>query len=363
MKKPWSRLILVAVLVVLCRCRSSQPSGGALEGIANDDRMYAGTRYAEVRDAVFANPYPTPYERFPVTLGSLLRGALPFGEQWQFLAAARRTVASNADLRWGPDGKGFSRLLHPSGVCLTGMWEIAEETPYSGYFRKGSRALVVARYSSATETRRGHTRSLAMVGRVYPTTDPADPRPLRSASFITQEDIGGAFSKTINEAVLRNAPDITAFRRGAGALAFLVVGVVLDRADKPNTIRELYEIAELGKPASEPTRAPEFLQFVVADDQPVIPGAELDFRDEVMAQIYKTPKHNLTFRIETSDTGETHGPNFRLRRTITGWRQIGTLTFDAAAASYNCDHVFHANHPPWRTDRNDPATARHERLK
>ena len=99
MKTPWLRLVLVAVVVFLPRCRSSQPSGGALEGIANDDRMYAGTRYAEVRDAVFANPYPPPYERFPVTLGSLLRGALPFGEQWQFLAAARRTVASNADLR------------------------------------------------------------------------------------------------------------------------------------------------------------------------------------------------------------------------------------------------------------------------
>jgi len=361
MKQPWPRLLLV-VIVVLCRCRSSQPSGGALEGIAKDDRAYAGTRYAEVRDAVFANPYSPPYERVSVTLGSLLRGVLPFGEQWQFLAAARRTVASEADLRWGPDGKGFGRLLHPSGACLAGTWEITEETPYSGYFRKGSRALVMARYSSATETRRGHTRSLAMVGRLYPTTDPADPRPLRSASFITQEDIGGAFSKTINEAVLRNAPDITAFRRGAGSLAFLVVAVVLDRADKPNTIRELYEIAELGKSEGEATRAPEFLQFRVAADQPVIPGEELDFRDEIMAQIDKTPQRSLTFRIETSDSGETHGPNFRLRRTITGWRQIGTLKFDAAAVSYNCDHVFHINHPPWRKDRNDPATAKRKHL-
>jgi hypothetical protein len=336
--------------------------GYGIEGISDDDRRYAGSRYAEVRDAVFANPYSRPYERFPVTLWSLLRGALALGKPWTFLSAARRTVASEADLRWGPDGKGFRRLLHPSGVCMTGRWEITEETPYSGYFRKGSRALVIARYSSATETRRGHTRSLAMVGRVYPTTDPADPRPLRSASFITQEDIGGAKSKSINEAVLRNAPDIHALRRRWGAPAFAVVGFVLNRADKPNTIRQLNEIAELGKPDAEPTRAPLFLQFLVSPDQPVIPGEGLDFRDEVMAQIHDTPKRSLTFRIETSDTGEDHGPDFWLHRTITGWRHIGALTFDDAVVSYNGDHVFHANHPPWRQNPNDPSTAKHKRL-
>jgi len=338
---------------------SDNPYG--IEGIADDDRQWAGSRYADVRDAIFANPYPKPYERFSQSLGSLLLGILPFGKPWQFLAAARRTVASEADLRWGPDRKGYRRLLHPSGVCLTGVWEITEETPYSGYFRKGSRALVIARYSTGTDTRRGRTRSLAMVGRVYPTTDPNDPRLLRSASFITQEDIGGANSMSINEAVLCNAPDITVSKRGwGGSLVFLLVGFVLNKADKPNTLRQVYEIAEMGKPDGEPTRAPEFLQFRVAPGSPKIPGDELDFRDEVMAHIEQ--KGRLAFSIETSDTGETHGPPWKVRRTITGWRQIGTLTFDKAVVSYNGDHVFHANHPPWRKDRNDPSTANHKRL-
>jgi hypothetical protein len=338
----------------------AEPFG--IEGVADDDRRYAGSRFADVRDAIFANPYTRPYEIFPVTLGSLLRGALPFGKPWQFLAAARRALASDADLRWGPERKGYRRLLHPSGICMTGLWEITEETPYSGYFRKGSRALVIARYSVSTETRRGHKRSLAMVGRVYPTTDPGDPRPLRSASFITQEDIGGANSQSINEAVLRNAPNVTASRRGWGVPAFMVTGIVLALADKQTTQRQVYEVAELGKPSGEPTRAPEFMQFLVAADQPVIPGDGLDFRDEIMAQIYDTPRRRLTFDIETSDTGKSYGPDFFKRRTITDWRRIGTMTFDAAVASYNGDHVFHANHPPWRKDRNDPATARRRRL-
>ena len=333
-----------------------------IEGIADDDRNYAGTRYADVRDAVFANPYQRPYERFPVTLGSLLRGVLPFGKPWQFLSAARRTVVSDADLRWGPDRKGFRRLLHPTGACMTGVWEITAETPYSGYFRKGSRALVIARYSAGIETRRGHTRSLAMAGRLYPTTDPNDPRPLRSASFFTQEDIGGSYSQTINEAVLCNAPNVTALRKGKDLPGFLVTGVVLGLADKKNTIRQVYEIAELGKPAGEPTRAPEFMQLIVAPDQPVIPGENLDYRDEVMAQIHDTAQRSLTFRIETSDTGVTKGFGGFTRRTITGWRAIGTMRFDAAVVSYNGDHVFHVSHPPWRSNPNDPATAHRRRL-
>jgi hypothetical protein len=82
--------------------------------------------------------------------------------------------------------------LHPNGVCLTGRWEITEETRYSGYFTRGSKGLVIGRYSTCcTETRRGHTRSLSLVGKVYPTVDPDHLDPLRPASFITQQDLGG----------------------------------------------------------------------------------------------------------------------------------------------------------------------------
>src|SRR4249920_2504881 len=105
-----------------------------IEGLTDEDRRFSGSRFATVRDAIFANPYQKvwgavgepPLERFPVTLGSVLRGVLPFGKPWEFLSAARRSVASQADLRWGPDGKGYRRLLHPNGICLTGMWQITE---------------------------------------------------------------------------------------------------------------------------------------------------------------------------------------------------------------------------------------------
>jgi ABC transporter substrate binding protein len=75
--------------------------------------------------------------------------------------------------------KGFRRLVHPNGICLTGLWQITADTGYSGYFRNGSRALVVGRYSTCCrETRRGHVRSLSLVGKLFPTADPDHVEPL-----------------------------------------------------------------------------------------------------------------------------------------------------------------------------------------
>jgi hypothetical protein len=105
-------------------------------------------------------------------LSSLLYGILPFGPPYVFRQATERAVDSAADLRWGPDRKGFRRLVHPNGICLTGLWQITQDTGYSGYFRNGSQALIVGRYSTCCrETRRGHVRSLSLVGKLFPTAD------------------------------------------------------------------------------------------------------------------------------------------------------------------------------------------------
>jgi hypothetical protein len=337
---------------------------------ADEDRGYAGSRYPEVVAAVFANPYQRVWGGagepalpvYEVTLKSVF-GGLIFGRTRQFESDSERTLDSGADLRWGPDRKGFPRLVHPNGVCLTGRWQISEDTPYSGYFRKGSTALIVARYSTCcTETRRGQGRSLSMVGKLFPTTDPQDMTVHRTANFMTQEDIGGDNTIYINDADLRNAPDITVSRRGASGFAILTrVGLTFRRVDREGGQRQLYQIAELGKPPGEPTRTPQFMRLHVSPRQPRIEGADLDFRDEIMAHIFDRgdpfPKRTLTFDIEITDEGQVKGPAARQRWTFGQWTRIGALVFDNAVISYNGDRVLHFNHPTWRDDRNDPATA------
>jgi hypothetical protein len=339
----------------------------------DEDRKHKGSRFAEIREAIFANPYQRvwgapdqqPLPVYKVSLPQFVHGILPFGKPYTFRKATERAVDSHSDLRWGPDRKGYRRLLHPNGLCLTGVWEINEATNYSGYFRQGSKALTIARYSTCcTETRRGHTRSLAMVGKLFPTTDPNHQEPLATASFITQENIAGEHTDYINDAELRNAPDVYAWRRGAGVPILLITGALFQRVDKEPAHRQLYQIAELGKPPDEPTRAPQFMRLLVAPEQPRIEGKELDFRDEVMAQIFDkgdpAPKRRLTFLIEVSDEGSSKGPALYQRRIFKDWRQIGTLTFDDAVISYNGDFVIHFNHPTWRADRNDPKTGTRE---
>src|SRR4051812_49367436 len=338
------------------------------EQFTDEDRIYAGSRFREVVDALFANPYqqvwgragepplPVLEQTIKTVFGHLLGSAM------RFEGASARSVDSAADLRWGADGKGFTRFLHPTGVCLTGRWQITEDTAYSGYFRKGSSALVAARYSSGGGGNlRGRVRSLALVGKLFPTTDPDHPERLRTANFITQQDIGGELTASINDARLRNAPDVTVFRRGPAGTLLIRVASVFRRVDQEPTVRQLYPVAELGKPAGEPTKAPAFMELRVAGGTPVIPGAELDVRDEVMAQIFDrgdpAPKRTLTFTIHVTDEGQTSGTRVRVRRTFQNWRQIGTIVFDNAVISHNGDAVIHFTHPTWRQDRNDPATA------
>jgi hypothetical protein len=90
---------------------------------------------------------------------------------------------------------------------------------------------------------------------------------------------------------------------------------VFRRVDQEPTIRQLYPIAELEKPAGEPTRAPQFMQLLVPPEQPVIPRADLDVRDEVTAQIFNpgdpVPKRTLAFTIDVTDEGKTSGTPFR----------------------------------------------------
>ena len=103
------------------------------------------------------------------------------------------------------------------------------------------------------------------------------------------------------------------------------------------------------------------MRLLVAPEHPVIAGADLDVRDEVMAQIFDpgdpVPKRTLTFTIDVTDEGHTSETPFRVRRTFRNWRRIGTLVFDNAVVSYNGDAVIHFAHPTWRQDHNDPATA------
>lgn len=352
---------------------SSQDFGVA--ELVEEDRVYLGSRYSDVRDAVFANPYQKvwgapgePPLPFVAPTLAHMKQALPNGEN-VLAAAAARTVDSRLDLRWGPDGKGFRRIVHPHGVCLAGLWRITEDNDYSGYFTKGSEALVIARYSNGVQVKRGNPRGQGIAGKLFPTNDPHHAEPLRTANFFVIEDIVGSFTKYLGEVQFVNAPNVTITNDLGSCPMAVSLKKAFEKADVSAIERQLHEVAELGKAPGAPTRTPRFMKLMLEPGHPVIEGEELDSRDEILAMMFDkgdpAPKRKLTFSIEVTDEGELKKQSFLGRvRTLDAkemlfenWRRIGTLTFDNGVASYNGDHVLHFHHPYWREDRNDPATA------
>jgi hypothetical protein len=331
--------------------------------------------YDEITDALFnpktngqyyakwGEPGQKPLPIYRVTVALLARGLFRAGKDFAMLSAARRTLKSRADLRWGPDKKGWHRIVHTMGVCLEGTWTIDDEPKdqtYTGYFKKGKEGRVVGRYSlGGNEVRNGHKRSLALVGKIFPPKEKDEPgKPTPRAHFITQEDLGGAYTDSVIDAQLFNSPPVTLFNRGPGVFSFLVVILGLMQADKEPSERQLYEIAELEKPDDEETRCPRFMRLTIdrSRNYPKVVGDEADFREEILGLIYQSPDapRPLVFNIEVSNTG-WRSP----LQTLHGqepWYRIGRITFDQAAASHNGDFVVHFHHPAWRKDRNDPSS-------
>jgi len=228
-----------------------------------EDRAYRGSRYSEVRKALYQNPYragasgqePGPLPLFRSTIRNAWRGL--FSGENKFRQASARSMDSQADLRWGPDGKGWRRIIAPNGICVLGTWEITEHSQYTGYYARGSKGLTIGRFSSdGNETKRGQRRSFSLGMKIYPTTDPEHPTPLIPASVIVQEDLGGMRTAYINDAELVNTPSVHAYRRGIYFLIMLRAGPIFQRLDKVANARQVYQPAELAKDPAVPDSAP-----------------------------------------------------------------------------------------------------------
>ena len=385
------RLISGGVLVTLLtlgwvfalgrRCgakyREPEPFPPGNQGLTDEDQPVATDSYEDVKAAVFSQPYYGKAwggpERmllpiYKQTLGSILRGLFPLGKRL-FLQAAKRTVISRADLRWGPDRKGFRRLLHPMGICLTGTWKITGApagTAYTGYFAKGAEGRIIGRYSNGgSKPWGGHYRSLSLIGKIYPPKDSPQP-PEAPAHFFTQEDLGSTVTNSIREAIMTNSPPITPWNRGKDIFFLIVNGLTLLMADTKNSERQLYQVAELGKPEGTPTSCPRFMRLTVSKETPQVGGDGADFRDEILGIIYDRgnpkPQRKLIFNIEVSDSGKKHGFGIEWL-TDQHWTGIGKIIFEDAVASYNSDFVIHFHHPVWRNERNDPESIARPNLR
>jgi hypothetical protein len=293
---------------------------------------YAGSRFQDVWALVRSDPYAVLPSQ-PVTLASFF----DYTEN-RLLQASRRTLDDASDVL-----PPFKKLVHPVGICLAGTWTITEDSPYTGYFRKGKTALIIARASDAFgETRRGQPRSFGFAGKLYPTGDMDHEQKLKTANFFTIENLAGTYTPHFLDA--ENTNDILYIAPRPGALFRGPIGVVaieaFAQADETLDltqpfVRQLYPIAELGEPEGVQAVAPRWLKIVGSATEERVD--ELDFRDELDIEHYPDGFH---FDIYVADRGTRIGPK--------EWRYLGDIHVVDSVASDSCDHRLHFSHPRFR---------------
>ena len=325
-------LFILTVLLTFFGCSNSEVTEEIEQGttVTPPTDIEAFSPVSNQVQAVWSEVSSDPYETLPqetVSYSKLFDGARDL-----IFENAQRTLVEHADII-AP----FDKLAHPNGVCMMGIWEIDTTNIYGGYFKSGSKALMIARASSAmSNTKRGENRAFGMAGKIFPTLEETELLTQPSANFFVIDDLGGTNAEYFTDVELTNEPEVSFTSSVFSAFAYgLKVASAFSDADENSGIRQLYEISNLGEQNSAAIITPKWMKIVAQEGQDEL-GVE-DFRDEFILEDNRT----LLFNIFVSSV-ELNGQK--------QWQEIGTITFDTAVASYSCDHRLHFHHPKWRDD-------------
>ena len=287
---------------------------------------YKGSTFIDVWEQVISEPYEKPQHK--VTFWSFFCCGVN-----KLLEASIRTIKDDSAIL-----SHFDKLLHPNGACLSGIWHITEDNPYSGYFEKGSEGLIIARASVAlSETTRGNYRGFGMAGKIYPTNDPLHTEELQTANFFVIDNLAGTLADHYTDVGLINEPEITP-RPGIFLLlpVAITAAVSLGLADRNPGIRQLYTISELGLSDTSLAKTPEWMKIQASPNQ--IKVDEEDFRDELDVKNYTDEQLYFDIFVTTEDS----------TREKKDWLKIGYILFDDFIISESCDHRLHFQHPKFK---------------
>lgn len=306
----------------------------SVSATASSDPDYQGSRFSEVWDQIASDPYKT-MPHYQVTFSSFF-GFL----RDKIYESAKRTISDRNDLL-----PTFTKLVHANGMCFAGTWNITEDSTYTGYFKKGSKAMIIVRASAATsDTTVGTYRAFGLAGKLYPTENSEHSEPLKTANFFTIEDLLGALTPRFTDAQLQNEPKQT---KRLGILTSLNLAAATASAfrlaDSHIGIRQVYEIAELGMSDTSQAKSPKWMMLQGASARPIDKSGEpaieaADFRDELRLV---NQNGKLVFNIFVSSPGAT--------TTNRQYTKIGYIELTKEALSNSCDHRLHFHHPRWES--------------
>lgn len=265
---------------------------------------YHGTTYQYVKDAAWSGPY----EQLPTHKG------LRPGKFIQFLNDSARNMHDRRDIR-----PKYDKLIHSHGICFAGTWRIDQNSPYTGYFKKGSEGLLIARGSVAGPlTKRGFLRSFGFGGKIFPTlrTDEW----VWPANFVTVSHLSGSKATHITDIEMTNSPSV-----GYDPIANIINRVIFRFMDTRPGYRQLYPISTLGLQPNEKAITPDLMMLKVNDRMPKIDKA--DFRDEL--RLINYPDQKLIYDIYVKNFDEQD------------WQRLGVIEFTEDTISEGSDKRIH----------------------
>lgn len=297
-----------------------------------DDSVYPGSSFNEVMGVLenrnFSPKSPREVSdfdgyrngqmpRYPISFSSLDLGALT--------RDSIRTLHSRADYF-----DRIEKLVHSSGICVAGNWAIDQDSPYSGYFSKGSRALFIGRISTALEdpTNAGE-RGFGFAGKIFPTLNGG--ARVKTTSFFTIDVLSGTPAQRFLDVGLTNNPPLHPRFDLLGVLAKIIPAFA--KADSQPTFRPVTQIARTGLKGE--LKSPVFMRL--RPTEKMIRNNQADYRRELI-QALSDNHQQLQFQIEVSDTTND-------RNASSGWQRLGTIMLDRAVVSYGCDRRLHFSHP------------------
>ncbi len=247
-------------------------------------------------------------------------------------AAAARTMNSREDYY-----EYFEKRAHAHGICFSGEWKITGDSPYSGYFRKGSSALIIGRISTAPPINRHHYilgRSFGFAGKIFPTTDAQEN--VRTANFFTIHDFSGTKDRRVVDVSFVNEPPEVDFTTRHGK-RIKTVNDIFGKVDGMPGMRPLYPIARAGQQAGTPAVTPRWMRIRVDPGWKSASARAADFRAELSPRNYP---NGLVFTVDVSDTTKDASED-------QGWRNIGQIRTSALVTTFGCDRRLHFPHPKY----------------
>ncbi len=267
---------------------------------------YAGTTFKELKTAVWRGPYndsDLPYHKGigPTTF-------------LQFLNDSARNMHDRRDIR-----PVYNKLIHANGVAYTGVWEIDQETPYTGMLRSGAKGLCVARASVAGPLIwQGARRAFGIAGKVFPNMDPD--AHVWPANFVTVSHLSGSRAKHVLDTPMSNYPTV-----GLDPASNLINRVIFRIMDTRPGYRQLFTLSTLGLAHGEVAVTPDLMELRIADSMARFDAK--DFRHEIRVRNY--PRSEIVYDIRVKDFADAD------------WRRIGSLTFTDDVISEGSDKQLH----------------------